>query len=83
MGDESKHCTVHYFLYGVQIIIVCIAVSVSLFKLFSTETDSQIWTSVLSSCIGYVLPNPTPKCKCVSSKKPSAEIVEEGVASTS
>ena len=77
MGDESKHCTVHYFLYGVQIIIVCIGVSVSLFKLLSTEMDSQIWTTVLSSCIGYVLPSPTPKCNCASSKKTNTEIVEE------
>ena len=77
MGEESKRCTVHYFLYGVQIIFVCVAVSVSLFKLFSTEKDSQIWTSILSSCVGYILPNPTPKCKCVPSKKPQTALDDE------
>ena len=69
MDESSKRCTVNYFLYIVQIFVVCVAVSVSIFKLFSTETDSQIWVSILSSCIGYVLPNPTPKCECVPSKK--------------
>ena len=77
MDESSKRCTVHYFLYSVQIFVVCIAVSVSIFKLFSTETDSQIWVSILSSCIGYVLPNPTPKCKCVPSKKPLSVSDEE------
>ena len=58
-------------------IFVCVVMSVSLFKLFTTEKDTQIWTAILTSCVGYILPNPTPKCKCVPSKKPKAEIVEE------
>ena len=77
MGASANRCSLHYFLYGVQIFVICIAIAASVFKLFSTETDSQFWVSILSSCIGYVLPNPTPNCKCASSEKPSSVHLEE------
>ena len=66
MEETPKHCSLHYFLYGLQICVICIATSLCIFKLFTSETDSKIWASILSSCIGYILPNPTPKCKCAS-----------------
>ena len=77
MDDVTKQCSAHFFLYSVQIFVICVAISVSIFKLFSTETDSQIWVSILSSCVGYILPNPTPKCVCVPSKKPQTVLDEE------
>ena len=77
MGASANRCSLHYLLYGVQIFVICVAISASIFKLFSTEMDSQFWVSILSSSIGYILPNPTIKCKCVPSKKPLSVSNEE------
>ena len=77
MGESTNRCSIHYFLYSVQIFVICVAISVSVFKLFSTETDSQFWVSMFSSCVGYVLPNPTPNCKCDSRGKTTSAHIEE------
>ena len=77
MMGPSNRCSLHYFLYGVQIFVVCVAISTSIFKLFSTEKDPQFWVAILSSCIGYILPNPTPKCECISSENQSSTRSED------
>ena len=44
-----------------QVIIVYIVVIVSIINLSLEVNDKNIWIILLSSCLGYLLPNPTPK----------------------
>ena len=42
-----------------QMLVIYAVVAVSLFNLTRGEGSDQLWTALLSSCLGYVLPNPT------------------------
>ena len=44
-----------------QIIIVYIVIITSIVNLSIGRTDSSLWVALLSSSIGYILPNPTVK----------------------
>lgn len=52
-----------------QVVILYTVILVSVYNL-STNSDknSNLWTSLMCSCLGYILPNPT-----ISSKKPAAD----------
>ena len=48
-------------VFFVQMIIVALIISVSCCKLFYNHVDCEertIWVSLLSSTVGYILPNP-------------------------
>lgn len=42
-----------------QILIILVVISVSAYNLSVGAKDKTLWTALLSSCLGYVLPNPT------------------------
>ena len=44
-----------------QVIIIYIVSCVCLFNLTTSRGDSNLWSALLSGCLGYLLPNPTIK----------------------
>lgn len=42
-----------------QVIIIYIVCCVCLFNLSTGRGDSNLWSALLSGCMGYLLPNPT------------------------
>ena len=48
-------------VYLCQIIVILTIVFASIYNLSKGEGDQQLWTALLSSCMGYLLPNPTIK----------------------
>ncbi len=47
------------FLY--QIVIIYTVIITSIYNLSSGSEDGHLWTALLASSLGYVLPNPTIK----------------------
>ena len=48
-------------VYLCQIILILSIVFASIYNLSKEHGDKQLWTALLSSCMGYLLPNPTIK----------------------
>lgn len=48
-------------VYLCQIILILTIVFASIYNLTNQQGDQQLWTALLSSCMGYLLPNPTIK----------------------
>jgi hypothetical protein len=55
-GKEYPKSEITYFS---QIIIVFIVIITSILNLSLTSTHQEIWLTLLSSSIGYVLPSPS------------------------
>ena len=50
-------------VYITQVILIYIIVITCIVNLSIKVGDSNLWTALLSSCLGYLLPNPTLKKK--------------------
>lgn len=50
-------------VYFTQILILYTVIVVSIYNLSAEKGDSNLWTALLSSSLGYILPNPTLKHK--------------------
>ena len=49
-------------VFGSQMCVVLIVVVASIYNLsVGTGQQSELWTALLSSCLGYILPNPRLK----------------------
>ncbi len=48
-------------LFLCQILVIFIVVCVSLINLSLQWGNQQLWTVVLTSCLGYIMPNPRLK----------------------
>ena len=48
-----------------QVLILYTVIVVSIYNLTVGTANSTLWTALLSSCLGYLLPNPTIKHKHV------------------
>lgn len=48
-------------LFGFQLFIIVVVISASIYNLSTKTEDKTLWTSLLSSAIGYTLPNPVIK----------------------
>lgn len=44
-----------------QVIIIYVVACMCLFNLTTERGDSNLWSALLSGCLGYLLPNPTIK----------------------
>jgi hypothetical protein len=44
-----------------QVLIIYVVVCMCLFNLTTGKGDSNLWSALLSGCLGYLLPNPTIK----------------------
>lgn len=42
-----------------QIIVIYTVIACAAYNLTLGKGDSNLWTSLLASCLGYLLPNPT------------------------
>ena len=50
-----------------QILVLYTVIVVSIYNLTVESKNATLWTALLSSCLGYLLPNPTIKKKDVLS----------------
>ena len=50
-----------------QVLILYTVIIVSIYNLTVQSQNSTLWTALLSSCLGYLFPNPTIKTKHVLS----------------
>jgi hypothetical protein len=75
-GDETslKLCgwktSKSHFVFLVQIILIYIVIITCIINLSIKNGDSNLWTALLSSCLGYILPAPSIKEKKVVSQIP-------------
>jgi hypothetical protein len=44
-----------------QVILIYMVICISLYNLSTGRDDSNLWISLLSGCLGYVLPSPSLK----------------------
>jgi len=44
-----------------QVVVLYTVIVVSIYNLTKGNGDSNLWTALLSSCLGYLLPNPSLK----------------------
>jgi len=47
------------FVFLSQVLIIYIVCCACLFNLSTGRGDSNLWSALLSGCMGYLLPNPT------------------------
>jgi hypothetical protein len=59
--ERRLHVRRSYFLC--QVLILYTVIVVSIYNLTVESENSTLWTALLSSCLGYLLPNPTIKTK--------------------
>ena len=66
MTDSASTVTRHFVkadlvLFAAQVILLFIVVVTSLVNLSLENGNTNLWTMILTSCIGYMLPNPRLK----------------------
>lgn len=68
-GKKVPRSEIEYFTV---VIIVFIVIVTSIYNLSKGDgTNSNLWTSLLSSCLGYLLPNPTLKASHKGTYRPT------------
>ena len=58
MGEKVPKAEIVFVCQTLMIFTVIVA---SVYNLSTNHPDSTLWTALLSSCLGYLLPNPTLK----------------------
>ena len=53
-------------VYFCQVFLILCIVIVSIYNLTNQQGDQQLWVALLSSCMGYLLPNPSIKSWVIS-----------------
>ena len=48
-------------VYLCQVLLILSIVLASIYNLTNQQGDQQLWVALLSSCMGYLLPNPSIK----------------------
>lgn len=68
MGESNKIsrvnltcCSSDLILFTVQVALIFVVVCVSLMNLTYSWGNQNLWTVVLTSCLGYIMPNPKIK----------------------
>ena len=57
----GRECPKEEIVFLCQVIILYTVIVVSIYKLTVGHGDSTLWTALLSSSLGYLLPNPSLK----------------------
>ena len=57
--DTTKQAVIYF----TQIIIIYIVIISCIINIAIGKGDNKLWTTLLSSCLGYLLPSPTLKPK--------------------
>jgi len=62
-GKETSkgHC-----VFACQMVIIYIVIITCIINLSIDNGESNLWTALLSSCLGYILPAPSIKIKKIS-----------------
>ena len=60
-SPRNRRCTKNELVYCCQLIVVFVIIAVALFNLtFKDEdTDTCLWSSLISGSLGYLVPSPT------------------------
>ncbi len=59
--NECSSPTAAELIYFCQIISIFIVIITALYNLTYKNGDESLWTALLTSCLGYMLPNPKIK----------------------
>lgn len=54
LGNLDRRCIVYFS----QLITLTVCIGVSLFQVSTKEQNKDMWISLLSSCIGILIPSP-------------------------
>lgn len=57
--DKNLRCEL--ILFGFQIFLICIVIVVSLYNLSYEKGNQQLWIVIMTSSLGYLMPNPRVK----------------------
>ena len=57
----GNECPKAEIVFLSQVVILYTVIVVSIYNLTQGRRDSNLWTALLSSCLGYLLPNPSMK----------------------
>ena len=57
----GRECPKEEIVFLCQVIILYTVIVVSIYNLTVAHDDSMLWTALLSSSLGYLLPNPSLK----------------------
>ena len=57
----GTECPKEEIVFLCQVIILYTVIVVSIYNLTAGHADSTLWTALLSSSLGYLLPNPSMK----------------------
>ena len=57
----GKKCQKSCLVFLCQIVIIYIVIIACIINLSVQNGESTLWTALLSSCLGYILPSPTLK----------------------
>jgi len=68
--NECAVTTSSLILFLFQMFIISIVVIMSIYNLTYDVGDTNMWTALLSSSIGYILPNPKIKFTDETKKQP-------------
>ena len=58
---DGRECPKEEIVFLCQVIILYTVIVVSIYNLTVAHDDSMLWTALLSSSLGYLLPNPSLK----------------------
>lgn len=63
LASGSFRCILHpeNFLFFSQIICIIVVVCVSCVNLTTETGNQQLWSLILTSCLGFIMPNPKLK----------------------
>ena len=57
----GNKCPKAEIVFLCQVVILYTVIAVSIYNLMQGRRDSNLWTALLSSCLGYLLPNNSRK----------------------
>ena len=69
-------CKTDNILFATQVSLIFIVVCVSLINLTFSIGNFQLWTLLLSSCLGYIMPNPKLKILNLDEIKKNEESIQ-------
>jgi hypothetical protein len=83
MTDSASQTSMRSFsrpdviLFGVQVLMILVVVCVSLYNLTSRHENVNLWTMILVSCLGYMMPNPKFKTSSLKESKNTQTVLDD------
>jgi hypothetical protein len=76
MAELKDVCKADLILFTVQVVIIFVVVCTSLINLTLGYGNQNLWTVVLTSSLGYVMPNPKIKIEEVLKERKTIKGLE-------